>query len=37
MLRKGLDVYAYFNNDFNGYAPINALELRDLVYQTGGE
>ena len=32
MLEKGVDVYAYFNNDYNGYAPFNALELRDLVY-----
>jgi uncharacterized protein YecE (DUF72 family) len=26
--RRREDVYAYFNNDWNGYAPANALELR---------
>ncbi len=27
----GLDVFAYFNNDERGYAPKNALRLRELV------
>jgi uncharacterized protein YecE (DUF72 family) len=27
----GLDVYAYFNNDERGYAPRDALRLRELV------
>lgn len=30
-IRKGMDVYAYFNNDANGYAVINAKELREMV------
>jgi len=30
-LHRGLDVYAYFNNDYNGYAPRNALRLKQLV------
>ena len=28
---RGLDVYAYFNNDEGGYAPRDALRLRELV------
>jgi uncharacterized protein YecE (DUF72 family) len=28
---KGLDIYAYFNNDAHGYAVENALELRDIL------
>ncbi|TMG31216.1 MAG: DUF72 domain-containing protein, partial [Chloroflexi bacterium] len=27
----GLDVFAYFNNDELGYAPKNALRLRELA------
>jgi len=27
----GKDVYCYFNNDEKGYAPINALELKELL------
>ncbi len=30
-LRQGLDVYAYFNNDFNAYAVENARQLKALV------
>jgi len=30
-LKKGTDVYIYFNNDANGYAPKNALELKELL------
>jgi uncharacterized protein YecE (DUF72 family) len=29
--REGRDVFAYFNNDPEGMAPINALELRTLM------
>ncbi|KAH7291129.1 hypothetical protein KP509_29G001700 [Ceratopteris richardii] len=32
VLEMGHDVYAYFNNDFKGYAAYNALELRDMVF-----
>jgi uncharacterized protein YecE (DUF72 family) len=28
---SGLDVLAYFNNDAHGYAPRDALRLRELV------
>ncbi len=30
-LERGLDVYAYFNNDAYGYAVANALEFRSLL------
>ena len=30
-LADGRDVYIYFNNDFNGHAPRNALELSGLM------
>ncbi|MFQ5882750.1 MAG: DUF72 domain-containing protein [Candidatus Methylomirabilales bacterium] len=30
-LKKGLDVYAYFNNDERGYAVANAVRLRELT------
>lgn len=30
-LKVGLDVYAYFNNDTEGYAPRNAADLVRLV------
>ena len=30
-LKKNLDVYAYFNNDFAGFAPKNALYLNQLL------
>lgn len=29
--RDGIDVFAYFNNDWEGYAVENALRLRELV------
>jgi uncharacterized protein YecE (DUF72 family) len=29
--RRHEDVYAYFNNDWNGYAPANALAMRKLL------
>ncbi len=29
--RRRTDVYAYFNNDWNGFAPANALELQGLL------
>ena len=25
------DTYVYFNNDYMGYAPTNALRLKDLI------
>jgi uncharacterized protein YecE (DUF72 family) len=28
---QGLDIYAYFNNDYKGFAPKNALDLKSLV------
>jgi uncharacterized protein YecE (DUF72 family) len=28
---RRLDIYAYFNNDWEGYAPRNALRLRELL------
>jgi len=30
-LSQGKDVYVYFNNDIGGYAPKNALRLKELV------
>ncbi|HRZ86304.1 MAG TPA: DUF72 domain-containing protein, partial [bacterium] len=30
-LRKKLDVYIYFNNDANGFAPRNALALKSML------
>lgn len=30
-LKGGLDVYAYFNNDAEGYAVVNAKELREML------
>ncbi|MCO5613320.1 hypothetical protein L7F22_067596 [Adiantum nelumboides] len=32
-LERGLDVHAYFNNDADGHAPYNALELREFVFE----
>jgi len=32
-LKKGLDVYIYFNNDAFGYAPRNATELKEMLEQ----
>ncbi|KAI5074793.1 hypothetical protein GOP47_0010754 [Adiantum capillus-veneris] len=32
-LERGHDVYAYFNNDVDGHAPYNALQLRELVFE----
>jgi uncharacterized protein YecE (DUF72 family) len=29
--RRGVDVYAYFNNDWEGYAVANGLRLRELL------
>ena len=29
--RSGVDVYAYFNNDVGGYAPRNAVTLREML------
>lgn len=29
--REGIDVYAYFNNDQQGFAPANARRLRELL------
>lgn len=28
---QGLDVYAYFNNDIGGFAPVNARQLREYL------
>jgi uncharacterized protein YecE (DUF72 family) len=36
-MRGGKDVYVYFNNDANGYAVINAKELREMVYSNGNK
>ena len=30
-LDKGLDVYAYFNNDAHGHAPHDAIRLREMI------
>jgi len=30
-LKKGLDVYTYFNNDIGGFAPKNAIKLINLI------
>lgn len=30
-LKKGMDVYVFFNNDFGGYAPKNAIQLMSLI------
>ncbi|MDP4202249.1 MAG: DUF72 domain-containing protein [Bacteroidota bacterium] len=31
-LNEGKDVWAFFNNDYGGFAPKNALNIRELVY-----
>jgi uncharacterized protein YecE (DUF72 family) len=31
LLRRGMDVFVYFNNDIGGYAPRNALTLKKLI------
>jgi Uncharacterized conserved protein len=30
-LKEGKDVFIYFNNDYHGYAPRNALELKEMI------
>ena len=30
-LKAGKDMFIYFNNDFHGYAPMNARELTEMV------
>ena len=30
-LEQGKDVYCYFDNDQNGYAPLNAMELKKMI------
>lgn len=30
-LKDGKDVFIYFNNDYHGYAPRNALELKEML------
>lgn len=30
-LKDGKDVYVYFNNDVAGYAPRNALRLKEML------
>lgn len=30
-MKRGVDVYAYFNNDASGYAVINAMELKEML------
>jgi uncharacterized protein YecE (DUF72 family) len=35
-LDRGLDVYAYYNNDAEGYSVSNALDLRRLVTGESG-
>lgn len=34
-IKKGLDVYAYFNNDACAYAVVNAREFREMVEGDG--
>ncbi len=34
-LEAGREVFAYFNNDYRGYAPHNALEFRQMVESWG--
>ena len=34
-LRAGSDVYAYFNNDYDGHAVVDATTLRQLVAKAG--
>lgn len=34
--RAEVEVFAYFNNDWEGFAPANALALRGLLSDTGG-
>lgn len=36
-MRRGRDVYAYFNNDARGFAVRNARRLRDLIRAAQGE
>ncbi len=31
-IKQGKEVWAFFNNDYGGYAPKNAYELREMVY-----
>jgi uncharacterized protein YecE (DUF72 family) len=31
LLRRGMDVFVYFNNDIGGHAPRNALTLRKMI------
>jgi uncharacterized protein YecE (DUF72 family) len=33
----GIDVYAYFNNDWEGFAPRNALSLKEMLGPAGDE
>ncbi len=33
-LKQGMDVYVYFNNDALGYAPKNALELKEMLIKS---
>lgn len=33
-LKKGKDVYIFFNNDANAYAPQNAMELKKIIDKT---
>jgi uncharacterized protein YecE (DUF72 family) len=33
--REQVDVYAYFNNDWEGFAPANASALESLLRQSG--
>ena len=35
MARRGLDVYAYFNNDYEGHAVQDAFWLRDRLHEPG--
>ncbi len=30
-LKEGKDVFIYFNNDYHGYAPRNAMELKEMI------
>jgi uncharacterized protein YecE (DUF72 family) len=37
VLAEGRDVYAYFNNDLDGHAPSNALDLRRYILRRTGK
>ena len=36
-LAQGRDIYCYFDNDEAGYAPLDALRLREMLERSGGD